>query len=165
MLAIVTNEHIKAKLCSRDPESSQFDLHEFVLSPLGAFYVPLDPYNPEQVLGQFGGDFTAASSGTEHCNLLTCQPCSKTIVCPLSGIRNQVNLALGKLTACCPEFTTPVSAHTTPYVVSSAFAHQHLQSSSIINDTTHFPGGDARPRVPQQKTLLQFFRPTKHGAS
>ena len=60
---VVTDAHINAKLSTlrQHPSAPPFDIHDFVLSPLGWFYVPLDPSNIDQVLGQYGADFISNS--------------------------------------------------------------------------------------------------------
>ena len=159
MFARVTHSHICAKMPYLEHRDSPGSLHDFVLSPIGAFYVPLDPYNPEQVLGQFGTDFTNASSDSK---LQSWQCFSNTVqsVCPLSSIRREIDNSICQLCIRCPEFTTLPSAYPTPYIVSSSFVKQHLTRLQRSKpDSTHFPGGDARIKVTHQSTLLKYFRP------
>lgn len=62
MLAKATHTHICAKLPNLEQRDSPCKLHDFVPSPIGAFYVPLDPYNPDQGLRQSAADFNNSSS-------------------------------------------------------------------------------------------------------
>ena len=97
LLASVTFEHLCDKL-PNDLNNSHLTheilIQDFVSSPLGAFYVPLDPYNTNQVLGQFGADFTSNSGAAEESSHLLCPPAKIPAPCPLTGIRAQVRTAL-----------------------------------------------------------------------
>ena len=163
MLARVTHSHICAKMPSLEHRDFPANLHDFVLSPIGAFYVPLDPYNPEQVFGQFGADSTNSSSESRLQNW----PCFSNAVqpvCPLPAIRAEIENSICQLCSRCPEFTTSSSAYSTPYVVSSSYAKKHLTHLQRSKpDTTHFPGGDARTKVTHQSTLMKYFRPVVSG--
>ena len=142
-------------------DTSDF-VHDFMLSPLGAFYVPLDPYNTNQVIGQFGSDFATSSGAIEESSHLLCPPCAAPPPCPLPGIRAQVRSALVHLTTDA-DFLATDSKFTTQYVVSpSAFTKvkvvNKINKSNKFNETTHYPGGDPRPKVaPNQSSLLRYF--------
>ena len=131
-----------------------------MLSSLGAFYVPLDPYNTNQVIGQFGADFATNSGATEESSHLLCPPCTPTPPCPLPGIRAQVCSALVQLTTA-TDFIATDSKFTTQYVVSPCAFNKvkvKINRSNNKDETTHYPGGDPRPKVaPNQSSLLRYF--------
>ena len=61
-----------------------------MLSPLGAVYVPPDPHNPDQVLGQFGFDLSSNSETSLHLLLLLQSPSKQPAQGPLPGIGSSV---------------------------------------------------------------------------
>ena len=164
MLARVTYSHIRTQMVNLENGHSPCDLHNFVLFPLGAFYVPLDPYNPDQVLGQFGSDFANSSSVSESTSL-PCVPALQPTQCVLPDIRNEIRRAFTRLCDGCPEFTTSPSALSTPYVASSLFtsipapSYTTCSSNSCIQSGAEkVPGGDMKVQIAHQGTAVQYFR-------
>lgn len=147
--AKVSENHITIRVPLLEHDTAPCNMPDFVLSPVGALYVLLDPCNADQVLCQFGCGFANPSSDSALPASLLCQ--SPELLCPLPDMREKDCTIMSNLAQCCPEFSTSCS---TRHCSSVCLRWPVSDVSTYI----HCPRGDVKPNS-GQSTLLQYIRP------